>query len=417
MNDTVERFDEFESSIKSCLLWIPKGFAKQNPIVVDEDIENENLTVKTAQDVNSNANEGSNSEFEKNFNFTNYDDENIEGAFLNSSIEESLNTKDEYLKDNTHSDSESDFDFEIGPNEYCLVVGSIENDVEYEIETYTYDDNEGQTYLHHSISLPEKPLTICSLPHFGSNERKNYLAVNGVGSAIHIYDNDKIGAYSNDFELNHNEINLEESVTVLKNEDHLLYSGYSDGSIVVWDIIKAKSILSFIKVSTSPIVACAVSGNIALFSNEFGDIFCVSDHKHLVKTISINQTIDSIILAKTPQHCYFSSKDGELTYFNFVNGTKVFSKSIVDGEILCIVEMKKLPLLVACCSAGEIVILLTNEIPHRTLLTKKFNHGPIYDCALNMDNELLIAFSANQLILWDMSTEPILQSLIKQIFA
>lgn len=265
--------------------------------------------------------------------------------------------------------------------------------------------------------MPEKPITLCSLPYFGSNERKNYIAVNGVGSTIHIYDNDKIGAYSNDFELKHPEISTEEPVTVLKNQDKFLYSGYSDGSIVVWDTVTGTHVTSYIKISSSPIVACALNGNVALFINESGDIFCFSDHSQLMKKLSTGLIIDSIILAKTHQHCYFSSKDGELTYYNFVNDTKVFSKSLVDGEVFCLVEMKKLPLLVACCSTGEIVVLLTNEIPHRTLLTKKFNHGPIYDCALNMDNELLIAFSANQLILWDMSTEPLLQSLIKQICA
>jgi len=224
----------------SAVCWVPKGAQKKKPLrfeisndeietlqrlenELEDQEEEEEETKKGGREI---ADDGS--ELPPELNMDKYDDDeditpelladagllddNAAGGMEDGeesdemehmNLIEDVQTGRIYADDSDDSDAE---DYEIRPNDSIMIVAKTELDDDYSsLEVQIYDDNEGNIYTHHDISLPAFPLSIawmnCPPYPLTQDESGNaiptsgsFIAVGTFNPAIEIWNLDVIDA-------------------------------------------------------------------------------------------------------------------------------------------------------------------------------------------------------------------------------
>lgn len=152
----------------------------------DEDEEND-------QDDQENENADNDKEVElppvtgnDEFNFQEYDKEQVEPALRMTDVVE-VTEEDQIADSENGSDAEDEI---IKPTDNLILVGRVEADCS-SLEVYVYNEAENSLYVHHDFCLPFHLLCIEPFNYDpGSQQAGNLCAVGGMEPIIHIYDLD-----------------------------------------------------------------------------------------------------------------------------------------------------------------------------------------------------------------------------------
>jgi len=158
-------------SVITCLSWVPRGYAKSQPIQQDmdldhlEDLKDQQLATDDELDM------------------ANYDAEDAVPEFTNVDPDPDLeNLEDEEAEDN-----------KINPED-ALILAGVQNGDFSEIHVYIYVEKTSALYVHHDIMLNAYPLSLSWLPYNPKNpgEAGNCVAVSTFQKGIEIWDLDQM---------------------------------------------------------------------------------------------------------------------------------------------------------------------------------------------------------------------------------
>ncbi|XP_071791805.1 periodic tryptophan protein 1 homolog [Asterias amurensis] len=213
------------SSIITCLAWVPRGAAKETPDTVQVDEEqiksllqkSEKLKKKvsksgesatgssdvTASDVAMEADD----ELAE-YDLDHYDSpDEEESDYVGHDTVSNLamyasNSEDPYITLQEDEEDRADRDdMTIKPTDNLIVAGRMEKDVS-SLEVYVYNQDEGNLYVHHDILLPSFPLAAEWMSfNPGSSSTGNFVAIGYMTPAIDVWNLDVIDCLEPAFTL------------------------------------------------------------------------------------------------------------------------------------------------------------------------------------------------------------------------
>ncbi|XP_044749642.1 periodic tryptophan protein 1 homolog [Coccinella septempunctata] len=233
----------------SCVKWIEKGKARTEPLKIKISKEELVEMIKNTQEelnlTRSDEREEDDTQ-EGDVNMDNYEEESDNSNLPSlASIRELSTNPQDYLSDSEESDKEDDM---IKNNDNLILLGRFDGDA-CMLEVHVYNEEEVSFYCHHDFLLPSFPVCFEWLNYEANSPLGNYVAVGMMEPIIEIYNLDIINVMKPSYKLGQKanrkrgrpQMGHTSSVLSLawnRTYDHVLASGSSDKSIILWDLEK-----------------------------------------------------------------------------------------------------------------------------------------------------------------------------------
>ncbi|EZG67243.1 putative periodic tryptophan 1-like protein [Gregarina niphandrodes] len=428
--------EEEAVSIKTCVLWIPRGVAAEKPSVVD--VAEDQLTTAGAgkradrasveiasdgasqdQDQSQAASAACQDAFEKEFRMDGYDREEADGSNWFSTTKKDLELMakaDPYLdpKELAAMEAENAVDLRIdAKKDLPLVLGSVEGGDDCTVETYLYDEEAAESYTHHAIVMQAFPLCMEYLPIFGHKRRRQYIAVGTFLPVIEIYNNDRINQLEPDFVLDTKDCHHDEAVSALQvnpKQPHILLSLSHDRSAILWDLA-TKQPLKKLSALAEDKINCGQwhpEGHVFACGSEDETIRIVHAASGRSSAVQVGEVVESLTwLRGQPNLLVAGASDGSLFAYHVDDqaARKVWETTVSDSPVLCVADCLIPGLLLCGCEDGAACVYDTRTLPFTKVATKDMQAGPLYHAQASPDVPSLVAFAATDSVIWDLLYE------------
>ncbi|RZC39972.1 periodic tryptophan protein 1 -like [Asbolus verrucosus] len=392
----------------TCVKWVKKGIAKNQPEKVQlskqELIQVIKDTKKKLRVSNEATNDGQSSTQDA-YGFDNYDDEDDENtaqALGISSLAELANDAEDNFSESDDSDKEDEI---VKSTDNLILVGHVEGDAS-SLEIYIYNEEEESLYVHHDILLPAFPLCFEWLNYEPNAPKGNYCAIGSMTPIIQIWDLDVINCIEPAFCLgksgsvkkNRPQVGHKDAVLALawnKTYEHVLASGSVDKTILLWDL-ESKTPSTTIKAFTDKVQCLQwhqleAQTLLAGSSDKRAKVFdCRTPDPH--QTWELNGEAETLVWNPLQPFTFFAGTDvGSIHCFDCRKG-QVWSTQAHDKEVTGLVVSAQCPgLLVTSSPDGTVKVWDYNESEVAFVYEKNFNLGTIQCLDLSPDSPFVIA--------------------------
>jgi len=329
----------------SCLKFVPRGVAKENPEKVNLSPEELNRIIsETKSEIqNEEENEMETSDEENNENetpaltngsdeyqFEKYDEEGGQPGMRIGDV--AVIEPAEEIPDEDDSEAEDDV---IKRTDNLLLVGHIEDDAAT-MEVYIYNEEEDTLYVHHDFLLPSHPLCIEWLSYDpGSETSGNLCAIGCMDPIITLWDLDIQDSLEPTFKLGSkgnrkkNKPKYGHSDAVLdiswnRHLPHILASASVDESVILWDLdegmphttireFKEKvQTLKFHHTEGHSLLVGSCDGTVRAF-----DCRATDSTQSEFQAWTVGAEIERVLWNKHNENCFMAStNDGKVHYFD-----------------------------------------------------------------------------------------------------
>ncbi|KAH8738867.1 PWP1 family protein [Cryptosporidium ryanae] len=415
----------------SSLSWVPRGYAKEIPIrnshycMNDEDIEryiNEHdigdLELRSNDDI-----------VEKFAELGDLNSESIDqyGDNFFHHVEKGIfsGNKDLYLKNIDLSD---DDELNIRDSDSLLATTSIENDTST-LQVYLYSIEDGSFYVHHDTLIGDYPLCSEWLTLGSFSSKNNLLAVGSFSGEINIWNLDcvdsiypvsTINAKRNKNDNGHSDAVM--SLASHPRNSKILASGSADKSLKIWDIIKNECVNTYINCSNK--VQCLnwhhTENNIIITADydRALQLIDIRDGKSSFKLVYEKEKGDPESIAVPESNIYCNGNSVIVSTENgYISGYDIRVLSANNKKDIFSVHgsLNMKPITSICCTSIPNLLVSSgfdgvSKVWNLSSMTdpvfeKHLKGGKIFTSANCPDEDALIAFGGEFVILWNIAQE------------
>ncbi|CAJ1423655.1 unnamed protein product [Effrenium voratum] len=374
------------------------------------------------------------------FDMENYDDEGEDGMQLFSVLDadaELARERDPYMTGDPNSDSDEEGEVEIRKEDHVFVAASCEEDC-CNLELYVFEEDEGNMYVHHDISLAAYPLCVEWISA-SSKDAGCYAAVGSIDHSIQLWNLEETDPLEPAQVLSaakkpkakgkarKKRANAHEApvlcLHVSSFNPSALASGSADETLKVWDVAAGTCAHTFQHHSDK--VQCvrwhpteqAVLLT-AAFDKKVG-LLDVRQPKQAALAPLVGEAESAAWSQHNGFHCYASTDNGGVCCFDV---RKVASKAenqvlwtLMAHDVACTsVQDAPVPdLLVTAGLDGHAKVWNLAGGGPQMVLSKNLQAGPIFTCQANADMPGLMCFGGKCPVMWDLSSERLLQDVFR----
>jgi len=375
------------------------------------------------------------------FNMENYDDEDDEGMQFFSVLNadgELARERDPNMTGDPNSDSDSEGDMEIRPEDHVFVAASCEEDC-CNLELYVFEEDEVNMYVHHEISLAAYPLCVEWLKQSNGNEGC-YAAVGSIDHSIQLWNLEeadpleaaqvlgasrkpkaKNKARKKKPKMTAGDVKAHDAPVLCLHgssvNPQVLASGSADQLIKIWDVTDGSCVHAFDHhsdkvqcVKWHPTEQAVVLS--AAFDGKLG-LIDVRQPKQAALA-ALNGEAESAIWSRhNPYQCFASSDNGAVRCYDVrqvaAKAENPILWTLMAHDVAC-TSLQDSPaknLLVTAGLDGQAKVWNLASSP-QMVYSKNLQAGPIFTCQSNADMPALMCFGGKCPVMWDLSSEQVL---------
>eukprot|EP00927_Polykrikos_kofoidii_P024533 TRINITY_DN22295_c0_g1_i1.p1 TRINITY_DN22295_c0_g1~~TRINITY_DN22295_c0_g1_i1.p1 ORF type:complete len:462 (-),score=98.22 TRINITY_DN22295_c0_g1_i1:110-1495(-) len=446
-----------EKTAVTCVCWVPRGKSRPRPL--NEEDNDEEL--KRAHDEMMGAGSSSTAKAAATakavaggdgldeFNLDRYDDSDDDGGMqLFSVLQEDgalAREKDPHMTGDADSESDSDGDNEIGPNDQVFIAASCEEDC-CNLEMYVYDESEAGMYVHHEIMLGAYPLCLEWLSSTAKTAEGSFAALGLIDHSIQIWDLDSLDPVE-PVQL----LGISKKKTKIKSKKkkaplapvlddveavahdgavlclngsvfnrNVLMSGGADHVVKVWDIVENNCVHAYAHHEDK--VQCGrwhPTEQAVLLSASFDRSLALLDVRQpnaCAKAELPAEAECAIWSRHQPFECIASADNGSVACYDV---RKIVSKAPAAEQMLWTIHahdaactaVQDAPapgLLVTTGLEGEAKVWKMGGMQPTMVFAKDLHAGPIFACHAVADTPATMCFGGKCPVIWDLSSEQLL---------
>lgn len=432
-----------EKTAVTCVAWLPRGVCTGRLDGAQEGEDDEAMREAAGDLAASSSAPGAVVGLEE-FNMENYDDEDDEGMQFFSVLNadgELARERDPHMTGDPNSDSDSEGDVEIRPEDHVFVAASCEEDC-CTLELYVFEEDEVNMYVHHDISLAAYPLCVEWMKQSSGSEGC-YAAVGSIDHSIQLWNLEEADPLEPAQVLGHarkpkaktkkrrpkmpsGDVKAHDGPVLCLHgssaNPSVLASGSADQTLKVWDVTDGSCVHSFDHHSDK--VQCvrwhpteqAVLLS-AAFDNRLG-LIDVRQPKQAALAALNGEAECAIWSRHSPYQCFASTDNGAVCCYDV---RKVANKAenpilwtLMAHDVAC-TSLQDAPaknLLVTAGLDGHAKVWNLASSP-QMVYSKNLQAGPIFTCQSNADMAALMCFGGKCPVMWDLSSEQVLVDAFK----
>lgn len=454
-----------EQNFISCISWVPRGFAKENPdrIRMDDEelkamMEPERTEKKPKGDgggQGAGKDEGDGAELDNHksdakpkddeqdvidkYGLNDYDDDDDNDVYnslagLSSFVS---NNQDPYvtLKD----EDESDDDDHILPTDNLALVGHVNGEM-CTVEVNLYNEGEGNSFVHHDFLLPSLPLCVewIGFDPTEENEKGNYAAIGYMSNLIDIWDVDLLEPLEPALQLGNKPMKKKKkkkknteaqqklyghsdavlSMAWNKTQKHILASGSADFTIELWDLTEGKPGATVTahteKVQTLNWHQFEPHNLLSGACDQTARLFDCRNPNTCNKTWTLDGEVEKVLFNTfSPLNFFVCTDKGMLYSMDIRKELPMFTLSAHDDSITGLALSPKIPGCVVTSSMDKTVkIWDIQDGKPECVIEKNFKIGNIHCAEFCPDTALTVAVGGNKgsFKIWDSSKSAAVKS-------
>ncbi|OII72103.1 PWP1 family protein with WD40 repeats [Cryptosporidium ubiquitum] len=417
----------------SSLSWVPRGYAKEIPVknshycMNDEDVEQYFVNHNIEHEINSQTK----TNIDTKLNSLGNDDNNKKdfsfyGENFFHTVEKGLSKfgKDPNMKRDQIIDYDEDDALQIKESDSLLSTTAIEDDVAT-LQVYLYSIEDGSFYVHHDIIIGDYPL--CSeWISLGAYNKNNIIAVGSFNGEINLWNLDFIDSIDPilmlQSETGHSDAVM--SLAIHSKNSKLLASGSADETVKLWDLNEGSCISTYSNCSGK--VQCLEwhhSENNILISADYSRSIQIIDirtvnHQALLKYDKEYGDPESIVLPNADIYdngntLIISTENGFISGYDI----RMLSENCAKSKFSILANFNSKPITSVCCTSISNMLVscdldgvskvwdLSNM--KECIIEKSLKGGKLFTCKSCPDEEALVAFGGESVILWNIFQEDI----------